>query len=127
MRVAIYTYKITKFLHLNYEEATIAALLHDFFTEEVKEKNALAKLRQHPNYAVINATKYFDLSNLQIDIIKTHMFPVTFTPPKYLESWIVDLIDDVSAVYERAYSTKKQLGSATTFMFLFILSIFKIR
>ena len=33
LRVSYYTYKITKFLHLNYKCATRGALLHDFFTD----------------------------------------------------------------------------------------------
>ena len=37
MRVSYYTYLITKKLHLNYKKATRAALLHDFFTDEVKD------------------------------------------------------------------------------------------
>lgn len=58
MRVAYYSYKITKLLRLDYKETTEAALLHDFFLDEVKDKNQVAKLRQHPTYALENAKKY---------------------------------------------------------------------
>ena len=121
MRVAYYTYRITKTLKLNFEEATEAALLHDFFINEVDCENKLFKLRRHPRYALENASKYFDLTELEKDIILTHMFPITFTPPKYLESWIVDIVDDVSAIYEKIYCIRKELNAA--FMFLFILLI----
>jgi uncharacterized protein len=127
IRVAYYTYITTKCLHLNYREATEAALLHDFFTLEVVEENSIRRLRKHPDFAVSNALKYYDLSDLQIDIIKTHMFPITFTPPKYLESWIVDLVDDVSAIFEKVYSTKRELSAATTFLFMFLVNIIKIK
>lgn len=127
LRVAYFTYKITKFLHLNSKEATEAALLHDFFLDEVENENSILRLRKHPKYAVLNAKKYFELSDLQEDIIKCHMFPITFTPPKYLESWIVDCIDDIASIYERSYSTKNQLSAATTFIFLVIINFLRVR
>lgn len=127
MRVAYFSYLVTKFLRLDYKETTEAALLHDFFTDEVKHENAVFKLRRHPNHAVANAKKYFDLSDKQEDIIKTHMFPVTFTPPKYLESWIVDIVDDVAAIYEKTYSIKKEIQAAVTFMLILIVNFIKMR
>ena len=127
MRVAYFSYIVTKFLRLDYKETTEAALLHDFFTTEVKEKNGIARLRQHPKHAVENAKKYFVLSDKQEDIIKTHMFPVTFTPPKYLESWIVDIVDDVAAIYEKTYSIKKEIQAAVTFMLILIVNFIKMR
>lgn len=127
MRVAYYSYIITKFLKLDYKETTEAALLHDFFLDEVSDKNQIARLRQHPTYAVENAKKYFELTEKQEDIIKTHMFPITFTPPKYLESWIVDIVDDVSSVYERTLTTTKKLQSTITFLFIIFTSYMKLR
>ncbi len=125
LRVSYYTYLITKVLHLNYKEATRAALLHDFFTDEVENYNAVKKLTKHPEIAVENASKYFELSELQKDIIRTHMWPCTFLPPKYLESWIVDLVDDFSAIFERGYVTKNSLQTVGSFIFVFIMSKFR--
>ena len=125
LRVSYYTYIITKGMFLNYKEATIAALLHDFFTDEVKEENGFNRLIKHPNIAVDNAKKHFKLSPMQEDIIKTHMFPVSIIPPKYLESWIVDFVDDGAAIYEKISSTKNELSTAVTFLFLVFISIFK--
>lgn len=122
IRVAYFTYLVTRFLHMNYEEATIAALLHDFFTDEVNEELGIFRLRRHPKHALNNASKYFCLSDLQKDIISTHMFPITFTPPKYLESWIVDIVDDISAIYEKGYSLRKELSAATTFLFIILMN-----
>ncbi len=127
MRVAYFTYFVTKGLGLRYKEATEAAMLHDFFTDEVVEDNGVGRLRKHPNYAVMNAKKYFSLSDMQEDIIRCHMFPVTFTPPRYLEGWIVDLVDDFAALYEKSLSTKKELSAATTFLFLLVLQYIKMR
>lgn len=124
IRVAYYSYIITKALKLDYKETTEAALLHDFFIDEVDSKNPIAKLRQHPDYAVENASRIIDLSEKQIDIIKTHMFPVTFTPPKYLEGWIVDIIDDIASIYERGNNFRKQCKTAMIFLYvLFFINI----
>ena len=125
LRVAYYTYIITKFLGFNYEEATIAALLHDFFTDEVESELGIFKLRRHPKHALNNASKYFYLTDLQKDIISTHMFPITFTPPKYLESWVVDIVDDISAIYEKAFSLRKEISAATTFLFVLLMNYIK--
>ena len=125
-RVSHYTYTITKALHLNYEEATRAALLHDFFTDEVEEENKLNKLIKHPEYAVENSKKYFDISELQEDIIKSHMFPIGKNVPKYAESWVVDIADDVAAVYEKCFTLRKELTAATTFLFILLINYIKM-
>ena len=41
LRVAFYTYVVTKYLGLNYKDATVAALLHDFFLDEVVSENGI--------------------------------------------------------------------------------------
>ena len=53
------------------------------------------------------------------------MFPVTFTPPKYLESWIVDIVDDVASIYERGSTISKELKAAFTFLFLVFANFIK--
>lgn len=121
-RVAYYTYYVTRLLHLNYREATRGALLHDFFIDEVDNEKAIFKLRRHPMVAVKNSVKYFDISEFEEDIIKTHMFPVTFTPPKYLESWLVDLIDDISAIYERSVSIQAELSPSISLLLIMLIS-----
>ena len=120
LRVAYMSYKVTKALKLDYKEVTEAALVHDFFLDEVDHENGVERLRHHPEYAVMNASKYMDLTDKQEDIIRTHMFPVTFTPPRYLESWIVDFVDDIAAFYEKGYSVHQQARTAM-FLFMFIV------
>ena len=120
MRVAYFSYKVSKALKLDYKEVTEAALLHDFFLDEVNHESRVERLRHHPECAVKNASKYIDLTEKQVDIIKTHMFPVTFAPPKYLESWIVDLVDDFAAVYEGCYRMHMEFRSAM-FLFMFLV------
>lgn len=127
LRVAYFSYIITKFLRLDYKETTEAALLHDFFLEEVAGKNQIIRLRKHPSYAVKNAKKFFNISEKQEDIIKTHMFPITFTPPKYLESWIVDIVDDISAIYEQTITTTKQIKKFAMVLILLLVNFVKYR
>ena len=47
MRVAYYSYKVTKFCHLDYRSTTRGAVLHDFFLDEYDEKKA-HMLVNHP-------------------------------------------------------------------------------
>ena len=122
VRVAYYSYFVTKLLRLNYVDVTIAALLHDFFIDEVKDKNIVQRLVKHPMFAYKNASKYYILSDMQKDIILTHMFPIVPKPPRYLESWIVDLVDDFAAIYEKIYSLRKEMRAATTFLFLLLIN-----
>ena len=127
MRVAYLSYKVSKTLRLNYKEVTEAALLHDFFLDEVSHENKVDRLRHHPEYAVQNASKYFELSDMQKDIIRTHMFPVTLTPPKYLESWIVDITDDIAALYEKGYAMHHELRTTMLLFMFLVVNFVKMR
>ncbi len=126
IRVAQGAYRISKALKLDYVKVTEAAMLHDFFIDEVKDMGGLKRLQQHPRYALENAKKYFNLTPMQEDVILTHMFPVTITPPKYLESWLVDIIDDVVAVYEKSISTRRDLKPVKAMMFLLVINFIKL-
>lgn len=109
LRVSYYSYLITKKLHLNYIETARAGLLHDFFiTDDLKEKEQKLSMFVHPYKALTNSNNYFKLTDLEKDIIINHMFPtLPHKIPKYLESWIVSLIDKIVATYEFACSYGK--------------------
>ena len=100
MRVSYYSFLVSKFLRLNYKETTRAALVHDFFLDETKDDNKLQALQEHPIYALENAKKFFNLNKKEEDIILKHMWPLTLSPPKYLESFIVTLVDKYCAFKE---------------------------
>lgn len=102
MRVAKWTYKICSLLNKdNVNEVTRAALLHDFYVDtDLKSPKNYQKLGEHPNVALENSEKYFELDDMQADIIKSHMFPCTLVIPKYKESWLVSLIDKTVGTYE---------------------------
>ena len=129
LRVSYYSYKITKLLSLSPDEVARAALLHDFFFENEttysNQKERLNVLYTHPQIALDNSKKYFELSKKQEDIILSHMFPICQTVPKYLESWIVDIVDDVVALYEKGYSMRYQFSAATTFLICLLINFGK--
>ena len=48
---------------------------------------------EHPTKALKNAGKYFDITEKEGDMIAKHMFPLTVTPPKYKETFVIVLVD----------------------------------
>ncbi len=122
LRVSYMTYKLTKFLHLNYKEATRAALLHDFFIDG-DESNKKILMVSHPQHAVERSKKYFDLTDLEEDIIASHMFPVAPRIPKYIESWIVDILDNIAGAIERTITMKTQFATSVSFLAFILLTI----
>lgn len=102
LRVSYYSYLITKKLKLNYRETATGGLLHDFFvTDELEDKEKMFSLFVHPYKALDNSKDIFYISDLEEDIIIKHMFPaIPYKVPKYLESWIVSLVDKAIATYE---------------------------
>lgn len=101
-RVAKLSYKVAKFLKCDYNSATRGALMHDFFLNNEIEGIATKRLTNHPCLAYCNAKKYFKVNDKEKDIILVHMFPITFTKPKYKESYIVSLSDKAVSLYEFA-------------------------
>ena len=121
-RVAKWTYKVCKLLHWNYQSATKAALLHDFYVDDdfkgIKPSKILAI---HPDMALKNAKKAFEINELESNIIKSHMFPLSKNLPKYKESWIVSLIDKGVAIYEMyRYKFSLVINIWVIFLFNFI-------
>ena len=102
LSVSYYTYVICKFLHLDYKSAARAALLHDLFFYDCEDKISRPKnhIKNHPKIALENANKLFNLIKKEQDIILKHMWPLTFSPPKYLESFIVTIVDKYCAFKE---------------------------
>jgi len=121
VRVAYYSYKICKMLHLNYRDTARGGVLHDFFLDN-REDGKITILFNHPKYALETSKEYFILSDREQDIIRSHMFPVNIMPPKYLESWIVDMVDNVAGIYEKCTSTSRQVKAAINFLLLIVIN-----
>ena len=102
MSVSYYSYLVCKFLHLDYISVTRASLLHDLFFYDCESTETRPKhhIKNHPKVALKNAQKMFNLNKKEQDIILKHMWPITFSPPKYLESLIVSFIDKYCAFRE---------------------------
>lgn len=125
IKVAYKAYKVCKFLGLDYEASARAGLLHDFFLVDNKAisfKEELNTLWNHPVYAEKYASKFFDLSDKEKDIIATHMFPIGITRvPKYLESWIVSSVDKSISFVEKSASVRSSFSKVTNFLVLVVI------
>ncbi len=102
--VAHVSFAIARALHLRVREEALSrgALLHDYFLYDWHVRDPLRKKHAffHPSAALENARRVFELSEVERDIIRKHMFPLTPVPPRYREGWLVVLADKVCSVYE---------------------------
>ena len=127
LSVSYYTYVICKFLHLDYKSAARAALLHDLFFYDCEDKISRPKnhIKNHPKIALENANKLFNLNKKEQDIILKHMWPLTFSPPKYLESFIVTIVDKYCAFKEIfEYYNRKKFKPLYRYAYIFAFIIF---
>lgn len=124
LKVSYYSYKIAKKLKLDYEDVARAGLLHDFYLGQVNEQEkvkdkVLLFTTKHPNEALDNSSRYFDLSDKEQDIIASHMFPIDVKIPKYAESWIVSIVDKFVSTKE--FGHKFYCRYSWVFNFIFVL------
>ena len=112
--VSYRSFLLCKYYHLDTRCAAIAGLLHDFYPKAYKYSDELAKLDKdylsdvkkkqpihkmhgftHANAAANNAVKFFPslIDDKIYSCIKTHMFPLNIMPPKYIEGWIITMMD----------------------------------
>ena len=97
----------------NIKKLIRGALLHDYFLYDWHKKGtSVLHGVFHPLLSLQNALRDFDLCTLEQDIIKTHMFPLTLTPPRHKESVLVCITDKACSFYEtfsrRPYRKLKQ-------------------
>lgn len=80
------------------------ALLHDYFLYDWHlDKDHGLHGFTHASTAYKNASRDFELNEIEADIIKKHMFPLNIKAPKYKESMLVCLSDKISASIETVY------------------------
>lgn len=111
--VARYSLAISERLHIrcSQKELIRGALLHDYFLydwHQPDEENP-HKLHgfYHPGTALRNASKEYELTNREKDIIKKHMWPLTLVPPKCREAWIVTAADKWCSLMETLHFHKR--------------------
>jgi uncharacterized protein len=102
--VAYLSCAIMRFFNIraNLGALILGALLHDYFLYDWHDGERCRKVHgfTHPFKACNNAKEDVDLSPLEENIIKRHMFPLVPIPPRYKESWIVCLADKICACEE---------------------------
>lgn len=115
-KVAKATYKISKLLGLDYKSATRAALLHDFFFDKQfdKSNNFVNKSKTHPEYALENSRRCFNINEIEADAILNHMYPLTPNKPESMEGITLSLVDKgiaitdwISSFYNKGITKKK--------------------
>lgn len=86
---------------IDYRSLVRGALLHDYFLYDwhTDRSHGLHGFT-HPKTSWKNATRDFELNNIEQDVIKKHMFPLVIFPPKHIESVIVCCADKWCALCE---------------------------
>ena len=87
------------------------ALLHDFFLYDWHDKEHISIFKlhgfYHPGIALKNAEREFELSSIERDVIKKHMWPLTIVPPSCREAWIVTMADKYCSLMETLHIHRK--------------------
>lgn len=103
VEVAYWSYLVCKKCHLDYVSVARAGILHDLFLYDWRKSSREVDIDglhafAHPKIALKNASKLTSLNPKERDIILNHMWPVTFRLPKYKETFIITLMDKISAL-----------------------------
>lgn len=109
--VAYYSFLIMKKLRIkcNEDELLRGALLHDYYLYDwhIKEKWHRWHGFRHANFALANALQDFHLTEIEMEIIRKHMWPLTIIPPTCREAWIVNIADTFISFIETIAYRKK--------------------
>lgn len=107
MDVARYSLLLNKKLRIgcNKHDLIRGALLHDYFLYDWHDKAYLAHRQRlhgfhHPATALKNAEKEYLLNDIQREIIKKHMWPLSVIPPMCREAWVVTAADKYCSFLE---------------------------
>ena len=94
---------------INLEVVLLGAILHDYYLYDWRKDRSLLKKhgKNHPNVAINNAVKDFDISDDVKKVIKSHMWPLNIKEyPKSKEAKIVSISDKAVTIKE-SLTTKK--------------------
>ena len=94
------------------------------FCKDLEGYDAYERLSIHPYKALDNSLKYYNLSDLERDIIVKHMYPHTKERPKYFGTYLVSICDKVAAIYEMS---RFKLALKFSIYLLFIYNIISIK
>ena len=113
--VAYIGYKICKKLNLDYVSMARAGMLHDLFLYDWREERPYQGFFKkhafsHPDIALTNAEKICSLNNKEKDIIRNHMWPVTFYRlPHSREAFLITLVDKYATISESVNYYKENI------------------
>ena len=100
-------------MEVDIKSVVTGAMLHDYYLYDWHIEDPKHKWhgRTHGRTAYINASKLFNLTEKEKNIIESHMWPEAFKyPPKYFESIIVAMADKIQASVELVYRKKPNLN-----------------
>ncbi len=103
VRTAIWCIRIAYFFRIpiDMESLIRGALLHDYFLYDWHEKDhPRAHAVRHAGYASKNAARDFGINEIERNMIRSHMFPLSYVVPRYRESVILVFSDKISTVIE---------------------------
>ena len=123
VRVAVLSLFLAELLRVKVNEEVMmrGALLHDYFLYDWHEADKSHRFHGfiHAGRALLNAEKDFELSDIERNMIKSHMFPLNPVLPRYRESVILCVADKIcaaretgSGVYGKARRTACRTASA---------------
>lgn len=116
LAVSFLSYRISKQFGLDYRSAARGGLLHDFFLYDWRNHDVPDLPREkfhgleHPKIALENARRHFEVNEVERDCILRHMWPLTLTPPRFRESFVVCMADKYVA--SREYLMRRRDASA---------------
>ena len=105
LHVSYYNYVWCRFFHLDAKSAARGGMLHDLFLYDwhthAKETGQRFHGLTHPKTALNHACRLFPLNDIEKDVIRAHMWPVTFfSIPHTKEGWIITLTDKYCGAFE---------------------------
>ncbi|MBR1744063.1 MAG: HD domain-containing protein [Lachnospiraceae bacterium] len=92
-------------------ELVKGALLHDYYLYNARTEDISGYSHgiSHPETALRNAMKDFDLTGKEKNIIRGHMWPLTlFSPPRSKEAILVCIADKYVAAKEMSFKKNKK-------------------
>ena len=111
LHVAEFSFSMGEFFKVTDRKSIVrAALLHDFFLYDwhVPEKMWSLHGWTHPVAAAENGKKYFNISDKEFSLIRSHMWPYTLLhPPVFREGWIICIADKFISAWETLFKRKK--------------------
>ncbi|MDO4622615.1 MAG: HD domain-containing protein [Eubacteriales bacterium] len=113
--VAVSSYRLAKVLHLKIDGKALAtgAMLHDYYLYNYRDTDigGFQHGVSHPQTALENAEKEFELTEIERNIITSHMWPLTLTAlPRGREAMLVVITDKYCALNEMICGLTKRVA-----------------